>query len=58
MDRLARNLDDLRRIVQQLTSHGVRIEFVKEQLVFTRRGLAAGEPDAVGQGAFVEFERA
>ena len=30
MDRLARNLDDLRRIVQQLTSHGVRIEFVKE----------------------------
>ncbi len=32
MDRLARNLDDLRRIVQQLTSHGVRIEFVKEQL--------------------------
>ena len=35
MDRLARNLDDLRRIVQQLTSHGVRIEFVKEQLTFT-----------------------
>ena len=35
MDRLARNLDDLRRIVQQLTSHGGRIEFVKEQLTFT-----------------------
>ena len=35
MDRLARNLDDLRRIVQQLTSHGVRIEFVKEQLTFS-----------------------
>ena len=36
MDRLARNLDDLRRIVQQLTRHGARIEFVKEPLVFTR----------------------
>lgn len=30
MDRLARNLDDLRRIVQTLTGRGVRIEFVKE----------------------------
>ena len=35
MDRLARNLDDLRRIVQTLTGKGVRIEFVKENLVFT-----------------------
>lgn len=30
MDRLARNLDDLRRLVQDLTKRGVRIEFVKE----------------------------
>ena len=29
MDRLARNLDDLRRIVQTLTGKDVRIEFVK-----------------------------
>jgi DNA invertase Pin-like site-specific DNA recombinase len=35
MDRLARNLDDLRRIVQTLTGKGVRIEFVKEHLSFT-----------------------
>src|SRR6187200_570379 len=35
MDRLARNLDDLRRVVQGLTKRGVRIEFVKEHLVFT-----------------------
>ncbi|EQD76472.1 resolvase protein, partial [mine drainage metagenome] len=34
MDRLARNLDDLRNIVQTLTSRGVRIEFVKESLTF------------------------
>lgn len=27
MDRLARNLDDLRRLVQKLTQRGVRIEF-------------------------------
>src|SRR3954470_3340375 len=35
MDRLARNLDDLRRIVQTLTGKGVRIEFIKEHLTFT-----------------------
>ena len=35
MDRLARNLDDLRRIVQTLTQRGVCVEFVKEHLVFT-----------------------
>ena len=35
MDRLARNLDDLRRLVQKLTKRGVRIEFLKEGLVFT-----------------------
>lgn len=35
MDRLARNLDDLGRIVQGLTQRGVRMEFVKEGLTFT-----------------------
>src|SRR3954471_15058819 len=35
MDRLARNLDDLRRVVQGLTGRGVRIEFVKECLTFS-----------------------
>jgi len=28
-------LDDLRRLVQQLTGRGVRIEFIKEGLTFT-----------------------
>lgn len=32
MDRLARNLDNLRRLVQQLTVRGVHVEFVKENL--------------------------
>ena len=36
MDRLARNLDDLRALVNKLTMRDVRIEFVKEGLTFTR----------------------
>jgi DNA invertase Pin-like site-specific DNA recombinase len=35
MDRLARNLDDLRRVVQQLTGHNIQVEFLKEHLTFT-----------------------
>lgn len=35
MDRLARNFDDLRRIVQGITQRGVRMEFLKEGLAFT-----------------------
>ncbi|GGJ65875.1 resolvase [Glutamicibacter ardleyensis] len=34
MDRLARNLDDLRSLVQTLTGKGARVEFMKEGLVF------------------------
>jgi DNA invertase Pin-like site-specific DNA recombinase len=35
MDRLACNLDDLRRLVRELTGRGVRVSFVKEGLTFT-----------------------
>ena len=35
MDRLARNLEDLRRVVRELTGNGVRVEFVKESFTFT-----------------------
>ena len=35
MDRLARNLEDLRRLVRDLTDRGVQVEFVKEALTFT-----------------------
>jgi len=35
MDRLARNLDDLRRIVKRLTNQGIQIQFIKESLTFT-----------------------
>ena len=40
MDRLARNLDDLRRLVQCLTQSSVRIEFVKACLTFIGAGSA------------------
>lgn len=57
LDRLARNLDDLRRIVKELTGKGVRVEFLKEGLQF------GGEDSPMSQlllsvmGAFAEFER-
>lgn len=58
MDRLARNLDDLRRIVQTLTSKGVRIEFVKEHLSFTGEDSPMASLMLSVMGAFAEFERA
>lgn len=58
MDRLARNLDDLRRLVQQLTKRGVRIEFVKEHLTFTGEDSPLANLMLSVMGAFAEFERA
>ncbi len=58
MDRLARNLDDLRRIVQGLTRRGVRVEFVKESLVFTGEDSPMATLMLSVMGAFAEFERA
>ena len=58
MDRLARNLDDLRRIVQTLTGKGVRIEFVKEHLSFTGEDSPMANLMLSVMGAFAEFERA
>ena len=58
MDRLARNLDDLRRLVQNLTKRGVRIEFVKESLTFTGEDSPMANLMLSVMGAFAEFERA
>lgn len=58
MDRLARNLDDLRRIVQTLTARGVRIEFVKENLTFVGEDSPMANLMLSVMGAFAEFERA
>jgi DNA invertase Pin-like site-specific DNA recombinase len=57
MDRLARNLDNLRRLVQELTKRGIRIEFVKENLTFTGEESPMANLMLSVMGAFAEFER-
>ena len=57
MDRLARNLDDLRRLVRLLTGKGVRVEFVKESLTFTGEDSPMATLLLSVMGAFAEFER-
>ncbi|WP_104174851.1 recombinase family protein [Arthrobacter sp. Y81] len=57
MDRLARNLDDLRALVQDLTRKGVRVEFLKESLVFTGEDSPMANLMLSVMGAFAEFER-
>ena len=58
MDRLARNLDDLRRLVQQVTKRGVNVTFVKEGLTFTGEDSPMATLMLSVMGAFAEFERA
>jgi DNA invertase Pin-like site-specific DNA recombinase len=59
LDRLARNTEDLLRIVRELNAKGVTVEFVKNHMTF-----AAGKADApmaklmlTMLAAFAEFER-
>ena len=58
IDRLARNLADLEKMVNSLTAKGVSVRFVKEGLTFT------GEENPMNRlmfqmlGAFSQFERA
>lgn len=58
MDRLARNLDHLRKIVADLTSRSVEVHFVKENLSFTGNDSAMSTLMLSVMGAFAEFERA
>ncbi len=58
MDRLARNLDDLRQIVQKLTGWGIKIQFIKESLTFTGEDSPMATLMLSVMGAFAEFERA
>lgn len=58
MDRLARNLDDLRRIVLGLTGRGIHITFVTENLTFTGQDSPMSNLLLNVMGAFAEFERA
>ena len=58
LDRLARNLADLRQLVSRLTAQGVRVEFVHEQLTFTGDDSPMAQLMLSVMGAFAEFERA
>jgi DNA invertase Pin-like site-specific DNA recombinase len=55
---LARNLDDLRHLVQTLAQRGVQIEFKKEKLSFTDEDSPMAKLMLSVMGAFAEFERA
>jgi DNA invertase Pin-like site-specific DNA recombinase len=57
MDRLARNLDDLRNIVKTLTARGVKINFIKEGLIFSGDDSPMSTLLLSVMGAFAEFER-
>lgn len=58
MERVARNLDYQRRMVQVLTQRGVHIQFIKEHLMFTGEDSPMANLMLSVMGAFAEFERA
>jgi DNA invertase Pin-like site-specific DNA recombinase len=57
MDRLARSVDDLRRIVLDLTKRDVHVQFVKENLTFTGEDSPMSNLLLSLLGAVAEFER-
>lgn len=57
MDRLARNVDDLRQIVNGLTAKQVKVKFIKEALEFTGEDSPISNLLLSVMGAFAEFER-
>lgn len=58
MDRLARNLDDLRRLVRDWTARGIQVEFLQEHLTFSGDENPMARLLLSMMGAFAEFERA
>ncbi len=58
MDRLARNLDDLRQLVKTLNQRDVTLRFIKENLVFKGDDSPMSNLLLSIMGAFAEFERA
>ncbi len=57
MDRLARNLADLKSIVTQLNTKQVQIYFLKENLCFNGEDVPIANLMLSIMGAFAEFER-
>lgn len=57
MDRLARNVDDLRKLVLGLTERGVHVRFEKENLTFTGEDSPMSQLLLSVMAAFAQFER-
>jgi DNA invertase Pin-like site-specific DNA recombinase len=57
MDRLARNVEDLRRTVRTLNEKGVSVQFMKENLTFTGEDSPMANLLLSMLGAVAEFER-
>jgi DNA invertase Pin-like site-specific DNA recombinase len=57
MDRLARNLDDLRKLVLTLTKRGIQVQFIKESLTFSGEDSPMAMLLLSMLGAVAEFER-
>ncbi|MFJ3318893.1 recombinase family protein [Herbaspirillum huttiense] len=57
IDRLARNLIDLRTLINQLTGKGISVTFVKEGLTFSGEANPINTLMLSMMGAFAEFER-
>lgn len=60
LDRLARNLKDLKTVVDTLVQKGVTVRFLKENIEFTPKGIASATSTLLLHllGAFAEFEHA
>jgi len=57
MDRLARNVQDLLKIVSDLNKQGVSVEFTKEHLTFTGDSTPMAQLMLTIMGAVAQFER-
>jgi hypothetical protein len=57
MDRLGRNLDDLRKLVPGLNGRGIQIRFLKENLTFKGDDSPMANLLLNVMGAFAQFER-
>jgi DNA invertase Pin-like site-specific DNA recombinase len=57
MDRLARNAEDLLRLVRELTGRGVTVEFIKNHLTFSGKSEPMAKLMLTMLAAVAEFER-
>src|SRR3954453_13530957 len=57
MDRLARNVEDMLRMVRELTSEGIAVEFIKERLTFRGKDAPMDTLMLTMLSAFAAFER-